>query len=49
MANELSEILATRRLELVAMRDGLNATEKSKRHASERARILGGIKEFFGL
>jgi len=49
MANELSEILAARRVELLAARDGLDATEKSQRHASERARILGGIKGFFGL
>ncbi|MCL2725671.1 MAG: mechanosensitive ion channel family protein [Polyangiaceae bacterium] len=49
MANELSEILATRRIELLSVRDGLDASARSARHASERARILGGIKEFFGL
>jgi CRP-like cAMP-binding protein len=47
--NELSEKLATRRVELIAVRDGLAPGDRSSRHASERERILNGIKGFFGL
>ena len=49
IANELSEKLATRRVELIAVRDGLDASAKSARQASERERILLAIKGFFGL
>jgi small-conductance mechanosensitive channel/CRP-like cAMP-binding protein len=49
MANELSETLAARRVNLIAVRDGLDATARMSRHASERDRILDGIKGFFGL
>jgi small-conductance mechanosensitive channel/CRP-like cAMP-binding protein len=49
IANELSENMATRRLELVAVRDGLDQDARSSRHASEADRILSGIKGFFGL
>jgi len=49
IVNELSEKLATRRVELIAVREGLDATARQSRHASERERILGGIKSFFGL
>ncbi|HEY8077773.1 MAG TPA: mechanosensitive ion channel family protein, partial [Labilithrix sp.] len=49
IANELSEKLATRRVELIAVRDGLDAAAKTSRQASERERILAGIKSFFGL
>jgi CRP-like cAMP-binding protein len=49
IATELSEKLATRRVELIAARDGLDAEAKEARHSVERERILGGIKMFFGL
>jgi small-conductance mechanosensitive channel/CRP-like cAMP-binding protein len=49
IANELSEKLATRRVELLAMRGGLDPLAIKEREASERARILGGIKAFFAL
>ncbi len=49
IANELSERLAKRRLELLAARDGWDASTLRAREASERDRILGGIKSFFGL
>jgi len=49
IANELSEKLATRRIELIAVRDGLDEGARRSRHASERDRILDGIKGFFGL
>ena len=49
IANELSENMATRRLELIAVRDGLDNRDRLSRHASERDRILSGIKGFFGL
>jgi len=48
IANELSEKLATRRMELLAIRDDLHGDRQSL-HASEQARILGGIKTFFAL
>lgn len=49
IAGILSEKLATRRVELIAVRDNLDDSAKEARHASERDRILGGIKSFFGL
>jgi small-conductance mechanosensitive channel/CRP-like cAMP-binding protein len=49
IANELSEKLATRRVELIAARDNLDQSARAARQASERERILGGIKSFFGL
>jgi CRP-like cAMP-binding protein len=49
IVGELSEKLATRRVELIAVRDGLDPGQRMSRHASERERILGGIKGFFGL
>jgi small-conductance mechanosensitive channel/CRP-like cAMP-binding protein len=49
MANELSETLAARRVNLIAVRDGLDPDARLSRHASERDRILDGIKGFFGL
>jgi len=45
----LSEKLATRRVELVAVREGLDEAAKQARHARERDRIVGAIKSFFGL
>ena len=49
IADELSEKMATRRLELIAVRDGLDQDARLSLHASERDKILSGIKEFFGL
>lgn len=49
IANELSETLASRRVNLIAVRDGLDADARMSRHSSERDRILQGIKGFFGL
>jgi small-conductance mechanosensitive channel/CRP-like cAMP-binding protein len=49
IVDELSQKLATRRVELMAVREGLDAAAMKAREASERARILGGIKSFFGL
>jgi small-conductance mechanosensitive channel/CRP-like cAMP-binding protein len=49
IADELSERLATHRVELLAARDGLDAKARHARHDSERERILGAIKGFFGL
>ena len=49
MANELSETLAARRVNLIAKRDGLDPDARVSRHASERDRILDGIKGFFAL
>jgi CRP-like cAMP-binding protein len=49
IADELSETLAQRKVELMAIKEGLDAKAMKARHASERERILGGIKGFFGL
>lgn len=49
IAEELSENMATRRVELLAARDGVDPGTRLSRHASERERILGAIKGFFGL
>lgn len=49
IANELSEKLATRKVELMAIREEMDEGARSSRILDERARILGGIKNFFGL
>lgn len=49
IADELSAKLAARRVELIAAREGLDASAKSERESMERDRILGAIKGFFGL
>ena len=49
IANELSDTLAARRSNFIARRDGLDAEARLSLHSSERARILDGIKGFFGL
>ena len=49
IATELSDKLASRRVELIAAREGLDAGTKRARQASERERILSGIRTFFAL
>jgi len=49
IAENLADTLAKRRIGLVAAREGLSNDAREKRMASERERILGGIKSFFGL
>lgn len=49
IVHELSAKLAARRVELMAVREGLDAVAMTARQESERERILGGIKTFFGL
>jgi small-conductance mechanosensitive channel len=49
IATELSKTLAERRLGLVAKQTGADPDAMKKHMASEAARILGGIKAFFGL
>jgi small-conductance mechanosensitive channel/CRP-like cAMP-binding protein len=49
IAERISEILATRRVELDAAREGLDPAMHSQRLSRENVRILQGIKQFFGL
>ena len=49
LANELSDTLAARRVNLIEKRDGLDAEGRMSLHSAERDRILDGIKGFFGL
>jgi CRP-like cAMP-binding protein/small-conductance mechanosensitive channel len=49
IAERISEILAVRRLELDAVREDLDPDAHSQRLSSENLRILGSIKQFFGL
>jgi small-conductance mechanosensitive channel/CRP-like cAMP-binding protein len=49
IATELSAKLASRRVELMAARGAIDPASRSEREASERDRILGGIKAFFAL
>ncbi len=49
IAERISEILATRRVELDAAREGLDPEAQSQRYSHENMRILRGIKDFFGL
>ena len=49
IATELSAKLATRRIELSAARGEIDGSALREREATERARILRGIKTFFAL
>ncbi len=49
IVTELSSKLASRRVELIAAREGLDASSRQQRVDSERERILRGIKAFFAL
>jgi len=49
IAQEISTILAQRRVELEAAREGLDADARRSRMFTERGRILTAIKGFFGL
>jgi small-conductance mechanosensitive channel/CRP-like cAMP-binding protein len=49
IAKEISEVLAKRRVELDAVREGLDSDAKSRRLSSERSRIFRAIRDFFAL
>ncbi|HYO97720.1 MAG TPA: mechanosensitive ion channel family protein [Polyangiaceae bacterium] len=49
LAQEISTLLAQRRVELETARDNLDAETKNRRVQSERSRILGAIRDFFAL
>ncbi len=49
IAQEISMVLAQRRVELEAVRDNLDAESRRRRVQSERSRILASIREFFAL
>jgi CRP-like cAMP-binding protein/small-conductance mechanosensitive channel len=49
IAERISEILAARRVELDAAREGLDPEAHSQRLSRENVRILGSIRQFFGL
>jgi len=49
LAEVVSLVIAQRRVELQAVREGLDSDQRSKRVAVERNRILSGIQAFFGL
>jgi len=49
IVDAMSETLARRRVELLAVREGLDARAKEARQANEQKQILGRIRTFFGL
>jgi small-conductance mechanosensitive channel/CRP-like cAMP-binding protein len=49
IAGEVSEILAKRRVELAAVREGLDADAKRQRLNTEHKRILDAVRNFFAL
>jgi CRP-like cAMP-binding protein len=49
IAKEMSTILAQRRVELVAVRDNLDAEAKKRKMVTEGSKILESIRDFFGL
>lgn len=49
IADALAELLAKRRVRLLAVRDDLDEDAKAHRERTEASRILGRIREFFGL
>ncbi|MFO0761581.1 MAG: mechanosensitive ion channel family protein [Byssovorax sp.] len=49
IAAEISSILATRKIELEAVKGHLDAESKARRIADERVKILSTVRHFFGL
>jgi len=49
MANVISQVMAKRRVELEAVREGLDAETRKRRVKEERTEILSSIQSFFGL
>ncbi len=49
IATEMSQRLAERRVELIAIRDGLDDEARKAREKKEQAHILQSIQDFFGL
>jgi CRP-like cAMP-binding protein len=49
VATEMSENMAERRVELMAVREGLDEDAKKAAKAREKAQIFGKIQDFFGL
>jgi CRP-like cAMP-binding protein len=49
IAKEISTILAQRRVELLAVRDNLDADATKRKMVTERSKILESIRDFFGL
>ena len=49
IAKQISALLARRRVELVVVREGLDAEGRKERESMEQQRILKRIEEFFGL
>jgi CRP-like cAMP-binding protein/small-conductance mechanosensitive channel len=49
IAQEMSTLLAQRRVELMAVRENLDADAKKRKMVTERGKILASIRDFFGL
>jgi small-conductance mechanosensitive channel len=49
IAKGISDVLAKRRVELAAVREGLDSDAKNQRLSSERSRIFHAIRDFFAL
>jgi CRP-like cAMP-binding protein len=49
IAADVSDILAARRVELLALHKGLGEEARQEKMADERERILGKVRQFFGL
>jgi small-conductance mechanosensitive channel/CRP-like cAMP-binding protein len=49
LAESMSQVMAKRRVELDAVREGLDAEARNKRVKEERTEILSSIQTFFGL
>jgi small-conductance mechanosensitive channel/CRP-like cAMP-binding protein len=49
IAQDMSTILAQRRVELVGVRDNLDADARRRKMVTERSKILESIRDFFGM
>jgi small-conductance mechanosensitive channel/CRP-like cAMP-binding protein len=49
MVDHISQVMARRRVELAAVREGLDAEARTRRVKEERSEILSSIQTFFGL
>ena len=49
MVEVISQVMAKRRVELAAVREGLDAEARKRRVTEERNQLLSSIQSFFGL
>jgi CRP-like cAMP-binding protein len=49
LVSSISEVMARRRVELLSVREDLNAEERKRRIGEEHKHLIASIQNFFGL